>query len=251
MSNNDKNKILSVQDLFVYYKKAGSILKKSSRTAYVKGVSFDVFEGEIVGLVGESGCGKSTLAKAVLSINKDIEGSIVHYTANPQMIFQDPYGSLNPAKTVGWILQEPLRIQGGYDREQMEEKALEMLEMVGLSENLYTRKPGELSGGQRQRVCIALSLMRNPKFIIADEPVSALDVTVQSQIIKLLIKLNKELGITILFISHDLKVVYEICDRVLVMKDGIIVEEGTDKEIYESPREDYTKLLLKSAELLS
>lgn len=249
MDDNGRNKIISVKDLFVYYKKGGKLFEKSSREAYVKGVSFDVFEGEIVGLVGESGCGKSTLAKAILSINKDIEGSIIHYSKDPQMIFQDPYGSLNPAKTVGWILKEPLRIQGGLSNEQMDRRALDMLNMVGLSENLYQRKPGELSGGQRQRVCIALSLMRNPKFIIADEPVSALDVTVQSQIIQLLIKLNKELGIAILFISHDLKVVYEICDRVLVMKDGIIVEEGTDKEIYESPKQEYTKLLLKSAEL--
>lgn len=245
----DKKRILKVENLYAYYKKEGKLLKKSSMEAYVKGVSFEMFEGEIVGLVGESGCGKSTLAKAILGINKDITGSITHYSDNPQMIFQDPYGSLNPAKNIGFILKEALRAKGGYTQEEMEERAKLMLAKVGLSENYLTRKPGELSGGQRQRVCIALSLMQNPKFIIADEPVSALDVTVQSQIIKLLIELNKELGIAILFISHDLKVVYEICDRVMVMKDGVIVEEGTDEEIYMSPKSEYTKLLLESAKL--
>ena len=249
MIKEDRKKILSVKNLYVYYSAGCKLLKKSGQKAYVKDVSFDVYEGEIIGLVGESGCGKSTLAKAILGVNKNTKGEIIHYSDDPQMIFQDPYGSLNPSKSVGWILKEPLRVQGNISEKEMDEQARNMLKKVGLADVVFKRKPGELSGGQRQRVCIALSLMRNPEFIIADEPVSALDVTVQSQIIKLLIELNREMGIAILFISHDLKVVYEICDRVLVMKDGIIVEQGSDEEIYKSPKEEYTKLLLKSAKL--
>ena len=163
------------------------------------------------------------------------------------MVFQDPYGSLNPKKTVGWILQEPLRINTSLTPEERLEKAKNMLSLVGLDESLLARRPNALSGGQRQRVCIALALMLEPKLIIADEPVSALDVTVQEQVIKLLIKLNRELGIAILFISHDLKVVYELCSRIIVMKDGVIVEQGTDEEIYNDPKEPYTKQLLSSA----
>lgn len=241
--------VLEVENLYVYYPGPSKLFAKREHFAAVKDVSFNINKGEIVGLVGESGCGKSTLAKAILSINKDVEGKIIHHTENPQMIFQDPYGSLNPSKTIGWILKEPLRIKGHFSEQEMEEKAEDMILKVGLTKDHLRRKPSELSGGQRQRVCIALSLMLGPELIIADEPVSALDVTVQSQILDLLVKLNKELEIAILFISHDLKVVYEICDRVLVMKDGVVVESGTDEEIYKSPKEDYTKLLLASAGL--
>jgi len=245
----NKPSVLEVRDLHVYYPAKGKLFSKKQHKAAVKGVSFDIKEGEIVGLVGESGCGKSTLAKAILSIIRDTSGEIIHHSKNPQMIFQDPYGSLNPSKTIGWILMEPLRIKGGYTSEEMHKKALEMLIRVGLGEEHLKRRPSELSGGQRQRVCIALSLMLEPKFIIADEPVSALDVTVQAQILRLLVDLNRDMKIAILFISHDLKVVYEICDRVLVMKDGVVIESGTDEEIYKSPKEAYTKLLLESAGL--
>ena len=177
----------------------------------------------------------------------DTDGEIVHYSQMPQMIFQDPYGSLNPSKTIGWILEEPLRINGKYTPDERHERAKKMLGLVGLDESYMSRKPKALSGGQRQRVCIALALMLGPKLIIADEPVSALDVTVQDQVIKLLIKLNRELGIALLFISHDLKVVYELCSRIIVMKDGAIVEQGTDTDVYNHPKDPYTKQLLSSA----
>jgi len=240
---------LEVENLYVYYPGKTKIFSKREHVSAVKDVTFSINKGEIVGLVGESGCGKSTLAKAILAINKDIEGKIIHHTINPQMIFQDPYGSLNPSKTIEWILKEPMRIKGSFTEDEMNTKALDMILKVGLDKQHLKRKPSELSGGQRQRVCIALSLMLDPELIIADEPVSALDVTVQSQILDLLVKLNEELKIAILFISHDLKVVYEICDRVLVMKNGVVVELGTDEEIYKTPKEEYTKLLLTSAGL--
>ncbi len=219
----------------------------SKQKLVVKNASFTMYEGEIMGLVGESGSGKTTLGKTILGMLDDTEGEIIHYSKMPQMIFQDPYGSLNPKRTVGWILEEPLRINGSFTPQERREKAKAMLSLVGLDESYMKRKPNALSGGQRQRVCIALALMLGPKLIIADEPVSALDVTVQEQVINLLIKLNKELGIAILFISHDLKVVYELCSRIIVMKDGEIVEQGRDEEIYNDPKKPYTRQLLLSA----
>jgi peptide/nickel transport system ATP-binding protein len=240
--------ILSVKNLNAYYRTHGSLFnRKSARKQVLFDISFDLGRGEIAGLVGESGCGKSTLGKAILSMVKDTEGEIMHYSQMPQMIFQDPYGSLNPAKTVGWILKEPLRIKGIGTEKQREDKAAEILDRVGLDTGFMLRYPSELSGGQRQRVCIALALMTEPKLIIADEPVSALDVTIQAQIIRLLLKLNREFGIAMIFISHDLKVVYQICERVMVMYGGRIVEEGSDKKVYFSPEHEYTKKLLTAA----
>jgi ABC-type glutathione transport system ATPase component len=246
--NKDKKPILEVDNVSARYKRVTGYFTPVNKQKYVvKNVSFTMYEGEILGLVGESGSGKTTLGKTILGMLNDTEGRIVHYSQMPQMIFQDPYGSLNPSKTVGRILEEPLRIRGGYTDGERREKAKRMLSLVGLDETYLARKPKALSGGQRQRVCIALSLMLEPKLIIADEPVSALDVTVQEQVINLLIKLNRELGIAILFISHDLKVVYELCSRIIVMKDGCIVEQGTDEEIYNNPSNPYTKQLLSSA----
>ncbi len=246
--NKDKKPILEVDNVSARYKRVTGYFTPVNKQKYVvKNVSFTMYEGEILGLVGESGSGKTTLGKTILGMLNDTEGRIVHYSQMPQMIFQDPYGSLNPSKTVGRILEEPLRIRGGYTDGERREKAKRMLSLVGLDETYLARKPKALSGGQRQRVCIALSLMLEPKLIIADEPVSALDVTVQEQVINLLIKLNRELGIAILFISHDLKVVYELCSRIIVMKDGCIVEQGTDEEIYNNPSKPYTKQLLSSA----
>ncbi|MBR4720050.1 MAG: ABC transporter ATP-binding protein [Lachnospiraceae bacterium] len=243
----DENRILTVSNLNSYYKdKAAGFSMTPVRRQILKDVSFEMMKGEIVGLVGESGCGKSTLAKSILDIVKDYEGSIEHYSRGAQMIFQDPYGSLNPSKTIGWILEEPLRIRGELKDSERNKRVNEMIRLVGLDEGYLDRRPRELSGGQRQRICIALALMLEPELIIADEPVSALDVTVQDQILKLLLKLNKELGIAILFISHDLKVVYSVCSRVMVMKEGEIVEQGTDEEIYKSPSHPYTKQLLNS-----
>ena len=240
--------VLNVQNLNAYYKTEGSIFDRAgNRKQVLYDVSFSVRKGEIVGLVGESGCGKSTLGKAVLAMVKDVTGEITHYSAMPQMVFQDPYGSLNPAKTIGWILEEPLRVQRKLRDSERNQKVLTMLQRVGLDESFLLRYPHELSGGQRQRVCIALALMSEPELIIADEPVSALDVTIQAQIIRLLLELNKELGVAILFISHDLKVVYQICSRVMVMYGGRIVEEGGDREIYFAPQHEYTKKLLTAA----
>ncbi|MCR5419907.1 MAG: ATP-binding cassette domain-containing protein [Lachnospiraceae bacterium] len=244
---NEDNIILRVSHLNSYYKeKTDRFGSVSVRKQILKDVSFDIEKGKIVGLVGESGCGKSTLAKTILGIVKDYDGTVEKKCEGIQMVFQDPYGSLNPAKTIGWILEEPLRIRGELKDPERNRRVSEMIRKVGLDDSYLVRKPGELSGGQRQRICIALALMMEPKLIIADEPVSALDVTVQDQILKLLLKLNKELGVAILFISHDLKVVYSVCSRVMVMKDGEIIEQGTDEEVYKDPKHPYTKQLLSS-----
>ena len=241
-------KILTVSHLNTYYKERTQNGKVTHiRRQVLKDVSFDMYEGEMVGLVGESGCGKSTLAKSILGMVKDKDGVISCTSDNIQMIFQDPYGSLNPAKTVGWILEEPRRIKGELKDAERNVRVVEMLKRVGLDEQYINRKPGELSGGQRQRICLALALMMEPRLIIADEPVSALDVTVQAQILKLLVELNRELGIAILFISHDLKVVYSVCSRVMVMKQGEIVEQGSDEEVYNNPKHPYTKQLISAA----
>ena len=211
-------------------------------------MTFDVRHGEILGLVGESGTGKSTLAKTILGMVKPDRGTVTHYTKRPQMIFQDPYSSLNPFYSVEWTLEEPLRVYGKYDKAERKRRVREMLERVELPEECLGAKPSELSGGQRQRVSIAAALIRRPRFLIADEPVSALDVTIQAQILDLLRSLRRELDLSYLFISHDLNVVYQLCDRVLVMKSGRIVEQGTVDEIFDHPKEDYTKQLLAAAE---
>ncbi|MDO5292823.1 MAG: ABC transporter ATP-binding protein [bacterium] len=239
--------VLSVKDLKVSYKvKSKGLFKKAEEKRIVKGVSFTVNEGEIFGIVGESGCGKSTLSKAIVGLNRHTEGVLELKEANPQMVFQDPYSSLNPAKTIGAILSEPLIIEGKLTSRQRMEKVEQMLEEVGLPKDYYKRNIAKLSGGQRQRVAIALALMTNKKFIVLDEPVSALDVTIQDQILRLLKRLREEYNLSYLFISHDLNVVYELCDRIAVMKDGVIVEQGTKDEIYYRPKADYTKQLLSA-----
>ena len=220
---------------------------KKVRRQVLHDVNLTVKSGEIMGVVGESGSGKTTLVKAVLGMVSDHEGEITHYTEKPQMVFQDPYGSLNPARSIGWILEEPLKNAGIRDRAERRRRVEEMLEKVGLPVEFYHRKPGALSGGQRQRVSIASALMLGSKFIILDEPVSALDVTMQAQIIDLLLDLREEFGLAYLFISHDLNVIYQMCDRVAVMTGGRIVEEGSVDEIYDSPKHEYTKKLLEAA----
>ncbi len=243
----DEQRVLEVEHLTVRYSDATVFGRRKGRET-VHDVSFYVNYGEIVGLVGESGCGKSTLSKAILGMlpEKDVTGTVKHYTKRPQMVFQDPYASLNPARTVGWILAEPLRIFGKYDAPERKRRVVDMLERVGLGEDYVNRKPRELSGGQRQRVAIALALIQRPRFLIADEPVSALDVTIQAQVLDLLWELRKELDLSYLFISHDLNVVYSICDRVLVMQDGRIIESGTVDEVYDQPRHEYTKKLIQA-----
>lgn len=207
-------KILEVSHVNAYYRDG------KTRRQILKDVSFELYEGEIVGLVGESGSGKSTLCKCILGLLKEYDGEIRHYTERPQMVFQDPFSSLNPRKTIGWILEEPLRVKGGFTRQARREQAEEMLRRVHLPEDFYGRYPRELSGGQRQRVSIALALITGARFILADEPLSALDATVQAQIIALLKELQEKERICYLFVSHDLDVVSMLCGRVLFLQDG-------------------------------
>lgn len=244
------NKILSVNHVSLSFQDNKSdIFHRGKTIEILKDISFDMYENEIIGLVGESGCGKSTLAKTILGLNKGFKGEITHFSQYPQMIFQDPYGSLNPSKTIRFILMEPLKMRHKTTKEEMEKKACSMLERVGLNKEYLDRYPSELSGGQRQRVCMAQALILNPKLLIADEPVSALDVTIQSQVMELLFSLHKEMGLSILFISHDLRIIYQICNRIMIMKEGKIIEEGEIDNVYKSPKDSYTKLLLKNAEI--
>ncbi len=243
-----KTTILQVNQLNSYYTKGSKVFGKKNATQVLKDVNFELYRGEVLGVVGESGSGKSTLAKVILGITNEYEGSIVHNSLRPQMVFQDPYASLNPAFTVERILEEPLLIYGKYGKEERKRRVMEMLENVGLSEEHLKRKPRELSGGQRQRVSIAAAMIVHPQLLILDEAVSALDVTIQAQILDLLIRLKKEHNLSYLFISHDLNVVYQCCDRVLVMKDGEVVEENTVDGIFDKPQHEYTKQLLESAQ---
>ena len=239
--------VLSLQHVTAGYREGGVLGRKYFHEV-LHDVSFDVHRGEILGLVGESGTGKSTLAKTILGMVRPEAGQVIHYTKRPQMIFQDPYSSLNPAYPVEWLLEEPLRIYGKYDGPERKRRVREMLERVELPEEVLKAKPSELSGGQRQRVCIGAALIVHPRFLIADEPVSALDVTIQAQILKLLRELRDELDLSYLFISHDLNVVYQLCDSALVMKQGRIVEQGTVDELFDHPKDPYTKQLLAAAE---
>ncbi len=244
---NDKDHVLEVEGLCVDYQDTPLFGKKTSHRT-LEDISFYVNRGEILGLVGESGCGKSTLSKALLGIleRATVTGEIRHFSKRPQMVFQDPFGSLNPSKTVGWIIEEPLRVSGVRSARKRKDRVLEILEQVGLSPEHYDRKPSELSGGQRQRVSIAAALIQRPRLIIADEPVSALDVTIQAQILDLLWDLRKQFDLSYLFISHDLNVIYSICDRVMVMEKGRIIEQGTVDEVYNHPQHEYTRKLISS-----
>ncbi len=242
-----EKKVLEVKNLTCGYRPSG-LFRRGEYREVLHDVTFHVGCGEILGLVGESGTGKSTLAKAILGMLEPDRGEITHHTKRPQMVFQDPYSSLNPAYCVQWILEEPLRVRGKCPPAERKKRVEEMLQLVELPEECLVAKPSELSGGQRQRVSIAAALIQQPRFLIADEPVSALDVTIQAQILKLLKKLRRELDLSYLFISHDLNVVYQLCDRVLVMKEGRIVEQGSVEDIFAHPQADYTKQLLAAAE---
>ena len=258
--------ILEVKHLNSFYEEDLTDFSHDDRQQVLRDVSFEIRQGDILGLVGESGSGKTTLARVILGIVKDYNGEVINYTRLPQMVFQDPFSSLNPARTIGWILEEPLRAlakrtcsrgsdpcsNGEYDwvprtRAERREAVREMLHSVGLGDEYLERRPWELSGGQRQRVSIASAVITRPKFIIADEPVSALDVTIQAQILELLVELKEKYTLSYLFISHDLNVVYQICNRVLVMQHGQIVEQGDVEQVYRHPQHAYTRALLKAA----
>lgn len=253
--------ILSVKNLKVYYPAKKTFLGKvANYSKAVDDVSFDVYKGETLGLVGESGCGKTTLGRAILQLIKPTAGSIqfngkelTNANANTlkqlrkkmQIIFQDPYSSLNPRITIGKAIEETLEVhQILPTKEQRKKRVIELLQKVSLLPEHYNRYPHEFSGGQRQRIVIARALALEPNFIICDESVSALDVSVQAQILNLLNDLKKEFGFTAIFISHDLSVVKYISDRIMVMQKGKIIETGTAVEIYHNPKEAYTQKLI-------
>lgn len=240
--------ILEVRGLCSSYRERDNALFCKKRRQVLREVSFQLSQGEVLGIVGESGSGKSTLAKVILGIHRDYQGEIVHHSLRPQMVFQDPDSSLNPAFTVGRIVEEPLLIYGKYDVAERKRRVIDMLEDVGLGEDFLSYKPHELSGGQRQRVSIAAAMIVRPKLVILDEAVSALDVTIQDQILDLLVRLKKEHNLSYLFISHNLNVVYQCCDRVMVMKNGAVVEENSVDGIFDAPCHPYTKKLLRAAE---
>ena len=239
--------ILEIKNVNSFYRIGGNAFSKGRTVQVLKNVNLTIYQGEVMGLVGESGSGKSTLARSILGMT-EFEGEIIHHSRRPQMVFQDPYSSLNPAFSIRRIVEEPLRIYGKYSAAERRKRVEEMLCAVGLGPEFHDRKPRELSGGQRQRVSIAAALIVRPRLVILDEAVSALDVTIQDQILDLLMELRRTYDLTYLFISHDLNVIYQCCDRVIVMRKGEIVEENTVEGLFEHPVHDYTKQLLKAAE---
>ena len=255
--------ILKVQNLKVYFPIRKNFFGKPLlEFKAVDDVSFEILKGETVGLVGESGCGKTTLGRALIRLIEPTGGNILfdgkdiahiekkemrRMRKDIQIIFQDPYGSLNPRITIGSAIQEPMKIHGLLqNNKQRKDKVMELLEKVNLKPEHFNRYPHEFSGGQRQRICIARALGLNPDFLICDESVSALDVSVQAQVLNLLNDLKKEFGFTSIFISHDLSVVRYISDRIMVMNKGRIEESGTADEVYFHPKKDYTKKLIAS-----
>jgi oligopeptide transport system ATP-binding protein len=255
--------LLEVTDLVVHFPiKSGIIVDREvARVHAVDGVSFTLHEGETLGLVGESGCGKSTLCRAILQLVAPTSGSVRFdgqelvglsrrdlrpLRREMQMIFQDPFASLNPRKRVGQIVGDPLELHGLASGAELKRRVQELLDRVGLQAEHYNRYPHEFSGGQRQRIGIARALALQPKLIIADEPVSALDVSVQAQIINLLEELQDEFGLSYLFVAHDLGVVRHVSDRVAVMYLGKIVENSDSDGLYESPLHPYTNALLSA-----
>jgi ABC-type oligopeptide transport system ATPase subunit len=262
--------LLEVQELRVRFPIYGGVIpRKKSEVRAVDGVSLTLHRGETIGLVGESGCGKTTVGRAIVNILRamnyrvDVEGRILYhgessavdlnalnrrqmrrYRADLQMVFQDPYSSLNPRMTVGAMIEEPLKIHTKQTKAERRDRVHWLLEKVRLSPAHAARYPHEFSGGQRQRVGIARALATNPKIVIADEPVSALDVSIQAQVINLMQDLQQEFGLSYIFVSHDLSVVRHISDQICVMSWGKIVEAGPADDIYSRPQHEYTKTLL-------
>jgi len=257
-----KSKLIEVKDLKKYYPvKKSSIIGKTQYLKAVDGVSFYINEGETFGLVGESGCGKSTVGKSIIRLFDITDGEILYrgkdisklngrqlksYRRKMQVIFQDPYSSLNPTLTVEEIISEPLDVYNIGDKGQRRERVIELLEKVGLNKDHLGRYPHEFSGGQRQRIGIARALSIKPEFILCDEPISALDVSIQAQVVNMLEDLQEELGLTYLFIAHDLSMVRYISHRIGVMYLGKLVEKGPSDEIYNHPAHPYTQALLSS-----
>ena len=243
--------LLTLRDVHINFPARKNWLGKTTEHVHaINGIDLQIRRSETLGIVGESGCGKSTLAQLLMGMLQPSHGQYIRSGSQRimQMVFQDPASAMNPSRTVEWILSEPLRIYGKYDAAEMRRRVAEIMELVGLPPECGKMYPSELSGGQRQRVCIGTALIQKPGLIIADEAVSALDVTIQAQILELIARLRREYGLSYLFISHDLNVVYEICDRCLVMHRGRIVEQGPVEELYDHPKEDYTKALLAAAE---
>ncbi|HEY3070341.1 MAG TPA: ATP-binding cassette domain-containing protein [Gaiellaceae bacterium] len=252
--------LLSVNDLHKHFPvRKGLLVERTvGHVKAVDGVSFDIAEGETLGLVGESGSGKSTTGYCILQLLKPTSGSILflgkeltdigredlrRMRREMQIVFQDPYASLDPRMTVGGIVSEPLEVHGIGTRRSRQETVRRLLDIVGFNPNFTNRYPHEFSGGQRQRIGIARALALNPKLIVCDEPVSALDVSIQAQILNLLKDLQRDFGLTYLFISHDLAVVRTMSDRIAVMNQGKLVEIGTAGQIYNQPRDEYTRAL--------
>jgi len=257
-----KTPLLRVENIAKSYFSNVGVFGQKQEIKAVNGISFDVFEGETLGLVGESGCGKSTLGKVILQLEKATKGSIFYkgkeitslkskdlrsLRKDIQLIFQDPYSSLHPRKIIGQAIIEPMEVHGiGSSKRQRKEKALELLSRVGLEASYFHRYPHQLSGGQRQRVGIARTIAMEPKLVICDESVSALDISVQAQVLNLLNELKEDFGFTYIFISHDLAVVKYMADQLLVMNKGTIEEIGDADEIYANPVKQYTKKLIDS-----
>jgi len=260
--NGNENVLLEAKNVVKYFPiKGGVLLKEIASVKAVDDVSLSIKEGETVGLVGESGCGKTTFGRAILRLEEPTSGDVFFegqnilkadkkqmqaLRENMQIIFQDPYSSLNPRKTVSHIIGEPLLVHGMKSRKQRQQRVLELLRVVGLRKEHMRRYPHQFSGGQRQRIGVARALALNPKLIVCDEAVSALDVSIQAQVINLLKDLQDEFGLTYLFISHDLSVVEHVSDRVAVMYLGKIVEIASSKMLYKNPLHPYTQALLSA-----